>query len=719
VSLAFYKAGWRGIHVDAVPTYAAKLRDARPDETVIEAAVTDAPGPIAFYELGGLSSGRADVADRHTRDGHQPRKILVPTVQLGHLLDLVDGDLHWAKIDVEGMEADVLRSWGENSKRPWVLVIESTFPNSEETTDHLWADQVLARGYKEVFFDGLSRYFVHESHPELANRLDRPANVFDGFQITSQHFAAVTMRADAEEQAKASEARIAALSLDVLQLRDRLHARDAELANEREHHAERGRRSIEAAEGLDRRLRNAEAELAVERAKLVQLEDLLGQSAAQIETLNEQRSAEQQVRDELNSELVNIARVVGSHPDEFGEPGGKDQSLPAGAVYAAVKSRLALAHQEIQGGREFGIQQFVAGQQSRDTEVRFLGHRISSLQSEIAQAQSRLSETESRLGETQSRLSENETQLNQTTSQLGAAESQLRQTQSEAERDRVRLQSMIDEQTATLNSIKADAAEFERRLTEANRFLSSVYASSGGRLATWLRLLPKSRLERNRPSDADIAPPAPPVTQKPEQVSAVAHQRGMDISVNDIRHTSNLLALNGSAFVDALYRVFLKRSADRAGRDHYIARLQAGHSKEEILVAVADSPEARAVGANIEGLAELKKAQARARLWPLRSSRPRVLDERLNRLEYSIGETHNSLVDRLDRMESSLEQIQAKLESSLRVPPREAGVYVQGVPVSIKRGVSMLPTNGAGEFIEKLRESVQSSMEALSLRNGR
>lgn len=96
-----------------------------------------------------------------------------------------------------------------------------------------------------------------------------------------------------------------------------------------------------------------------------------------------------------------------------------------------------------------------------------------------------------------------------------------------------------------------------------------------------------------------------------------------------------------------------------------------------------------------------------------------MLDERLNRLEYSIGETHNSLVDRLDRMESSLEQIQAKLESSLRVPPREAGVYVQGVPVSIKRGVSMLPTNGAGEFIEKLRESVQSSMEALSLRNGR
>jgi len=53
VSLAFYEAGWRGVHVEPVPAYAEKLRAARPDEQVIEAAVTDALGPIKFYELGG------------------------------------------------------------------------------------------------------------------------------------------------------------------------------------------------------------------------------------------------------------------------------------------------------------------------------------------------------------------------------------------------------------------------------------------------------------------------------------------------------------------------------------------------------------------------------------------------------------------------------------------------------------------------------------------
>ena len=49
VSFAFYQAGWRGMHVEPTPTYAAKLREARPDEIVIEAAVADVLGPIRFH----------------------------------------------------------------------------------------------------------------------------------------------------------------------------------------------------------------------------------------------------------------------------------------------------------------------------------------------------------------------------------------------------------------------------------------------------------------------------------------------------------------------------------------------------------------------------------------------------------------------------------------------------------------------------------------------
>ena len=48
VSLAFYNAGWRGVNVEPTPEFAARLREARPDDTVIEAAVSDKAGPIPF-----------------------------------------------------------------------------------------------------------------------------------------------------------------------------------------------------------------------------------------------------------------------------------------------------------------------------------------------------------------------------------------------------------------------------------------------------------------------------------------------------------------------------------------------------------------------------------------------------------------------------------------------------------------------------------------------
>ena len=76
VSLAFYQAGWRGTHVEPTPTYAAKLREARPDETVIEAAVSQSSGILEFHEFPdtGLSTGKAQIAQMHVDKGFQGRE---------------------------------------------------------------------------------------------------------------------------------------------------------------------------------------------------------------------------------------------------------------------------------------------------------------------------------------------------------------------------------------------------------------------------------------------------------------------------------------------------------------------------------------------------------------------------------------------------------------------------------------------------------------------
>lgn len=160
VSRFFYERGWRGIHVEPTPAYAAALRADRPDEDVIEAAVGITPGLIEIHEFAetGLSTGVPEIAEEHVKNGFPVRSITVPCVSLASLLaKFGNRPLHWLKIDVEGMEQDVLRSWANHPRCPWVVLVEATLPNTQIETHDRWDDELKGRGYQEVWFDGLSR----------------------------------------------------------------------------------------------------------------------------------------------------------------------------------------------------------------------------------------------------------------------------------------------------------------------------------------------------------------------------------------------------------------------------------------------------------------------------------------------------------------------------------------------------------------------------------
>jgi FkbM family methyltransferase len=229
VSLAFYNAGWRGMHVEPIPALASKLRAARPEEAVIEAAVTDARGPILLHELDGLTTGNPAVAELYAKAGHQARQTFVPTVRLDDLLQAIGTDVHWLKVDVEGMEGDVLRSWGDCPVRPWVLAIESTLPNTQEPQQHLWIEYVTGRDYEEVFFDGLNRYFLHSDHLDRRGYFSAPANLFDAYSVTGNHFSAKEIRAELE----ASTERVTEHEQTACELRSQLATSEKSLSEER------------------------------------------------------------------------------------------------------------------------------------------------------------------------------------------------------------------------------------------------------------------------------------------------------------------------------------------------------------------------------------------------------------------------------------------------------------------------------------------------------
>lgn len=372
VSLAFYEAGWRGVHVEPTAAYAAKLRAARPDEIVIEAAVSESAGPIEFYEIAntGISTGRSDIAEHHRKSGFEAHPILAPTIRLDSLLGTMEGDVQWMKVDVEGMEPDVLRSWGESAARPWILIIEATYPSSTVMTHHEWIGEVERRDYKEVFFDGLSRYFVHSSQKQREAAFSAPANVFDGFAVTREHFAARHLRGEIERSeekfrdqlATAAQHREAAEASATAAIENETKAREelrSELAGRvalLERMAAAEREHSDKIDALWRERQQAESELRNEfnaanaelRAELARLEnDLASSQAAQAQTRASLERADaliRRAREELPNRWQRIGEAIG-----LWSQGPAHKALADWALPSSNSPRLASAEHQSAG----------------------------------------------------------------------------------------------------------------------------------------------------------------------------------------------------------------------------------------------------------------------------------------------------------------------------------------------------------------------------------
>jgi len=188
VSKAFYEHGWRGVHVEPVPHYAEMIRQDRPDEQVLQLALSDEHGVLELHviENSGLSTAVKAYADSYEKDhGLTHKTIQTPVLPMKTALAFLVGQpVHWLKIDVEGFEEQVLRGWDSTALRPWIIVIEATVPMSPELRCEGAERLILEGGYRFAYFDGLNRYYVANEHAELIPALSVPPNVFDEFELS-------------------------------------------------------------------------------------------------------------------------------------------------------------------------------------------------------------------------------------------------------------------------------------------------------------------------------------------------------------------------------------------------------------------------------------------------------------------------------------------------------------------------------------------------------
>lgn len=191
VTKLFYDQGWIGINIEPNPDFYARLCEQRPRDINLRIAVSDRDGEgnLNLFSNTGLSTLDPVLAKEHVNNHFACVSTSVTTATLSSLFQRClpkQQEIHFLKIDTEGLEAEVLASNDWSLYRPWIVVIESTLPMSQVECHQTWEPQLLAASYTFAYADGLNRFYVENAHLDLLVYFKYPPNVFDKFTLASQ-----------------------------------------------------------------------------------------------------------------------------------------------------------------------------------------------------------------------------------------------------------------------------------------------------------------------------------------------------------------------------------------------------------------------------------------------------------------------------------------------------------------------------------------------------
>ena len=176
-TLLFYANGWSGINIDAMPGSMRPFRKERPRDINVEAAVSERPTTLMFYEfnepaLNGFSSEVAAKRE-NTRGWAIVRKTPIPTVRLETLLERhlsPDQTIDFMSIDVEGLDLEVLKSSNWTKFRPAVVLVED---NENDGANKATVSPITtfmdSHGYQPCCRTLLTTFFVDKKQIEYTS----------------------------------------------------------------------------------------------------------------------------------------------------------------------------------------------------------------------------------------------------------------------------------------------------------------------------------------------------------------------------------------------------------------------------------------------------------------------------------------------------------------------------------------------------------------------
>lgn len=172
-TFALYKAGWRGICIDANPDLIEQFTRLRPRDVSICAAISDEEKEAVFTDFVDdlFSSLSAEHVGSWKASTAIARQRPVNTRTLGGILNELNAPhaFDLLSVDVEGHDANVLRSIDLDVYQPQVIVVEMHGFDINSPNDSDIYRYLTARHYRFAGFLVLNGYFVRSNRQLLSS----------------------------------------------------------------------------------------------------------------------------------------------------------------------------------------------------------------------------------------------------------------------------------------------------------------------------------------------------------------------------------------------------------------------------------------------------------------------------------------------------------------------------------------------------------------------
>ena len=150
----FYKMGWRGINIDAMPGSMKSFKKIRPRDINLEKAIADKKQVLTYYifnepalngfskELSEERDGKGNYFIKFTKD--------IETTTLNEILDNYlpkNQEIDFLSIDVEGLDFVVLKSINLEKYKPKIILIEILGSSLSEINNNEISKYLINYGY--------------------------------------------------------------------------------------------------------------------------------------------------------------------------------------------------------------------------------------------------------------------------------------------------------------------------------------------------------------------------------------------------------------------------------------------------------------------------------------------------------------------------------------------------------------------------------------------